>query len=184
MGISKSKSAEGGPVAAKDKSTFTRIFNWLYKKLCAFAATIVKCKQKAQDAVSDAFTSFWEKALTFDSVQQARSWLYRATTYNSFNLVKRHVYEDLPESIVNSLLTDDDGPQQMEREAALDQIDIAVRNLSPELRLIFKLTCEESKSNDLVAEELNLSYKTVANRKSLAMHEIRAHLRNYRLSRE
>lgn len=183
MGIAKSTSAEGGTVAAKDKSTFTRIFNWLYKKLCVFAATIVKCKQKAQDAVSDAFVSLWEKALTFDSVQKVRAWLYSATRFNSLNLAKRHVYEDLPETVVESLLTDDDGTHQMEREAALDQIDIAVRNLSPELRTIFKLTCEESKSNDLVAEELNLSYKTVANRKSLALAEIRSHLRNYRLSR-
>jgi RNA polymerase sigma-70 factor (family 1) len=183
MGITKPTSAEGGHVAAKDKSTFTRIFNWLYKQLCAFAATIVKCKQKAQDAVSDAFTSLWEKALTFDSVQQVRTWLFRATRFTALNIAKRHVYEDLPDTVVDSLLTDDDGPQRMEKEAALEQIDIAVRNLSPELRTIFKLACEESKSNDVVAEELNLSYKTVANRKSLAMNEIRAHLRNYRLSR-
>lgn len=119
MAIPKTKTAETGDISTKDKSTFTRIFNWLYKKLCVFAATIVKCKQKAEDAVSDAFTSFWEKALRFDSVQKARAWLYRATRYNSLNLAKRHVYDDLPESVVESLLTDDDGAHRMEREAAL-----------------------------------------------------------------
>jgi RNA polymerase sigma-70 factor (ECF subfamily) len=182
MGTIKPKSAENGEVSARDKSTFTRIFNWLYKKLCAFAATIVKCKQKAHDAVSEAFISLWEKALTFDTVQSVRNWLYRATKYSSLNLAKRHVYAALPDSVVDTVLTDDDGTHRMEREAALDQIDIAVRNLTPELRTIFLMTCKESKSNDDVAKELNLSYKTVANRKSLALSEIRDHLRSYRLS--
>jgi RNA polymerase sigma factor (sigma-70 family) len=173
-----------GNFPAKDKSTFTYLFKTCYGALCALAVKIVKCYEKARDTVSAVFARFWEKWDSFESVQKMKYWLYIATRYASLNAYKRNRFEELSQKVIDSLLTDEDGQHIMNREKLLDQVAVAITNLSQQDQRIFKLAYVYNRPNEEIAKRLKISYQTVANRKTAAFSLIRKHLRAHRLSKE
>lgn len=183
MGHLKTTPVENEHFPARNESAFTKAFKWLFTVLVTFAMKIVKCYHVATDTVSDVFTKLWDKAYSFKSFRDLRFWLYRTTRNASFNAYTRNRYEELPNRVLETLLTDDDGAHYMDRERALDQIAIAVTKLLPRDQMVFRLAYVEGKSLDEIAKRLGIAPQTVSNRKSAILNSIRSHLTNYRLSR-
>lgn len=176
-------SPENEQFPARNEAAFTKAFKWLFTVLVSFSMKIVKCYHVATDTVSDVFTRLWDRAYSFKSFRELRFWMYRCTRNASINAYYRNRYEELSDTVLDSLLTDDEGVHYMDRETALDQIAIAVTGLQPRDRRLFKLAYVKGKPNNEIAKRLGVSVQTVANRKSAVVDSIRSHLTNYRLSR-
>lgn len=184
MGHLKTAPGENEYFPARNERAFTKAFKWLFTVLVTFAMKIVKCYHVATDTVSDVFTKLWDKAYSFKSFRDLRFWMYRTTRNASLNAYCRNRYEELPDHVLDTLLADDDGGvHYMNRERALDQIAIAVTNLSPRDQMLFRLEYVEGKSKEEIAKRLGIAEQTVSNRKSAILKAIRLHLTNYRLSR-
>lgn len=183
MGHLQTTPVENEHFPARNESAFTKAFKWLFTVLVTFAMRIVKCYHVATDTVSDVFTKLWDKAYSFKTFKELRFWLYRTTRNASLNAYTRNRYEELPDRVLNTLLTDDEGVHYMNRERALDQIAIAVTKLSPRDQMLFKLEFVEERSKEEIAKRLGIAEQTVSNRKSAILKSIRLHLTNYRLSR-
>jgi RNA polymerase sigma-70 factor, ECF subfamily len=167
---------------ARDVTSFTRVYQYLFPALCLFASKIVSCVQTAKDIVSDVFTTLWERAISFVCFPQMKSWLYRSTFNASINYYNRNRYRALSPNLIESLLTDEDGKHEMPNEKIIEQIKIAIGSLSKQCKRVFSMAYVHHKSNPVIAQRLNISPRTVISHKRLAISHIRKHLREYRLS--
>jgi RNA polymerase sigma factor (sigma-70 family) len=163
---------------AKDAHIFTSAFTTFRNALCAFALTLIS-KYAADDIVSNVFIKLWEKSLEFDRFEKIQAWLYMCIRRACWKYAQRNRYDFMPVKMMESLLTDDDGPHKMAREEALTQIVIAVKKLPRQRRRVFTLYCVQSKKMGDVAAILKINLKTAYKHKELAKEQVREHLRQW-----
>lgn len=157
------------------------LFRRYYKPLCSHAIRYVYSKEIAEDLVSDVFCKFWKNESYKNITSSFRSYLFRsvrntAFTYlrSEFNTVERSEKYDMIE--VNENLKAD---SICIYEETLARVKLLVDSMPPQCKKIFLLSRFESKGNKEIAEELNLSLKTIEAHMGKALGIMRKGLKDY-----
>ena len=159
----------------EDQQAYKELFTSLYSYLFRFAKTLVKDKETAEEIVSDVFIKVWEKRKKLQKIHNLKVYLYIATRNIAFNYLDKqkrtatNPLEDIPIELTSVYI---DPEQLMITADMLALIHLAINQLPPQCRIIFKLTKEDGLKYREVAEILNLSIKTVENQLSIALHKI------------
>ncbi|WP_166437271.1 RNA polymerase sigma-70 factor [Niastella caeni] len=136
-----------------------RYFQSCFEGLYRYAFTLLKNNDDAKDAVQAVFVKLWEKRASIDEQQSMQSYLYTSVFHYCLN-VKRHEkvrtayiqnHQSIPH-VFNDALT------SRENVALITE---ALESLPPQCKLIFLKSRFEKKKYAEIAEELNLSVKTV-----------------------
>jgi RNA polymerase sigma-70 factor (ECF subfamily) len=164
-----------------DITAFEMIFRTYYQPLCNYAYTFLQDREEAEEIVQSTFTSIWEKHSALSIRTSAKAYLYAMVRNACLNAIKhekikqKHVVEEValsPRShdSVTSTVT------STELEARIQQ---ALEELPEQCRLVFKMSrFEELKYNE-IAEQLNISVKTVENHIGKALKIMRDQLKDY-----
>ena len=140
------------------------LFRRYYQPLCSQAARVVYDKAIAEDIVSDIFQTFWQKSLHQRINYSYRAYLYRAVRQNCLLYLQREAGRTIstdqmtPSDLLNltTLPT-----EQIQFDELNRQIQITINDLSPAVRRVFLLSRFEGRRNQEIAEELQISLKTV-----------------------
>lgn len=165
-------------------NAYTQLFDRYQPLLFVYACRITKDDDEAADIVQEVFLYLWDKKETIDLTGSILSYLYSAVRFKFFNLLdKKKVRLDYAESLKKfqqtaSSTTDH---QLIEREM-LRLIQERVDLLPRKLKLIYQLSRNSNLSTAEIAEQLNLSEKTVQNNLSLAVRELKLRLGILQLS--
>lgn len=140
------------------------LFRRYYSPLCSHAIRYVYSKAIAEDIVADLFQVFWQKRLFERITFSYRAYLYRAVRQNCLLYLQREAgltvsQELLSDSDLLSLTTQPS--EQMQFDELCSQIDAVINGFSPSVRQVFLLSRFEGKKNREIADELNISLKTV-----------------------
>jgi len=157
------------------------LFRRYYKPLCSHAIRYVYSKEIAEDIVSDVFCKFWKNESYKNITSSFRSYLFRsvrntAFTYlrSEFNSVERSEKYDMIE-VTENLKAD----SICIYEETLAHVKLLVDSMPPQCKKIFLLSRFESKGNKEIAEELNLSLKTIEAHMGKALGIMRKGLKDY-----
>jgi RNA polymerase sigma-70 factor (family 1) len=157
------------------------LFRRYYKPLCSHAIRYVYSKEIAEDLVSDVFCKFWKNESYKNITTSFRSYLFRsvrntAFTYlrSEFNTVERSEKYEMVE-VIENLKAD----SICIYEETLARVKLLVDSMPPQCKKIFLLSRFESKSNKEIAEELNLSLKTIEAHMGKALGIMRKGLKDY-----
>jgi RNA polymerase sigma-70 factor (ECF subfamily) len=157
------------------------LFRKYYKPLCNHAIRYVYSKEIAEDLVSDVFCKFWKNESYKNITSSFRSYLFRsvrntAFTYlrSEFNTVERSEKYDMIE-VTENLKAD----SICIYEETLARVKLLVDSMPPQCKRIFLLSRFESKGNKEIAEELNLSLKTIEAHMGKALGIMRKGLKDY-----
>lgn len=157
------------------------LFRRYYKPLCSHAIRYVYSKEIAEDLVSDVFCKFWKNESYKNITSSFRSYLFRsvrntAFTYlrSEFNTVERSEKYDMIE-VTENLKAD----SICIYEETLARVKLLVDSMPPQCKRIFLLSRFESKGNKEIAEELNLSLKTIEAHMGKALGIMRKGLKDY-----
>jgi len=157
------------------------LFRRYYKPLCSHAIRYVYSKEIAEDLVSDVFCKFWKNESYKNITSSFRSYLFRsvrntAFTYlrSEFNTVERSEKYDMLE-VTENLKAD----SICIYEETLARVKLLVDSMPPQCKKIFLLSRFESKGNKEIAEELNLSLKTIEAHMGKALGIMRKGLKDY-----
>lgn len=146
---------------------FERYFNKLYMPLCMYALRMVEDVDMADDLVQEAFVKTWESIDGGVEIGNFKAWMYRCVRNGcAAYLRSRNEYVD----IAGIVQANDDAIDTSERDALIWQ---AVNALPEKCREIFLMSKRDGMSNDEIAEELNLSVKTVKNQLTKAFARMR-----------
>ena len=118
----------------------------------------------AEDIVSDLFWNFWQKRL-FEHIEVSyRAYLYRAVRQNCLLYLQREAGKTISQEQLTpaQLLTLSALPtDQIQFDDLRNQIENIINSLSPAVRQVFILSRFEGRKNQEIAEELQVSLKTV-----------------------
>jgi len=158
-----------------DQDAYKELFLRFQPLLKKFAYTICHSREGAEEVVSDVFMRIWVKRKTLDHIQNLKLYLYIATRNFSLNYLRarqRHSTLQLEELKVDTIALGDDPHEHLLSVEMQQRIAMAVNDLPPQCKIVFKLVKEDGLRQREVAELLHLTPKTVENQLAIAVKRI------------
>jgi len=142
-----------------------QVFNAAYKRL--------NDTEYAQDIAQDVFVQLWTRA-SDSPIENLPAYLFVAARNSVFkHLEKESKYTAMPD-IINDIESPlDRADASMLHEEFLNAFNALVETLPTQQRIIFKLRFEEDLSSQQIADQLQISPKTVRNQLGKALSTLR-----------
>jgi RNA polymerase sigma-70 factor (family 1) len=155
-------------------------FNTLYKEYSArlyrFAYAYLKSEEEAEELVQEVFTIIWEKRTAIREELSFKSFLFTI----AFNIIRKHFRTKAYLTEYFKSTADQPPDSQTSEKIAYDSLYQYIRELVEKLPLRRKEIFVKSRFDGLtikeIAEELNISHKTVENQLTEALKFIRTNL--------
>ncbi|MGN6567487.1 MAG: RNA polymerase sigma-70 factor [Flavipsychrobacter sp.] len=163
-----------------DANSFEVVFRSLYPSLCFFAGHLVHGPDDAEDIIEDLFVKLWNKQLQFESEQHLKAYLYRSAKNACLDFLKGHERSGAR----NTLFAEERGYSEdaylneIIRAEIIAEVYHAIEQLSPQCSKIITMSYVDGKSNQEIADELNLSVQTVKNQKGRGLALLKQRLPN------
>lgn len=158
-------------LSSKNNSkAFEEIFNRYWKRLFTYAYKIYKENQVCEDMVQEVFISLWNKNKEA-AILNLEGYLFKAVKYKIANHIRDLKFStqqlDYIESIPDSIF------DNLEYEELEKEVFNRIEQLPIKCKEVFKLSRIEQKSNSEIAQQLNLSIRTVETHISNALRFLR-----------
>jgi RNA polymerase sigma-70 factor, ECF subfamily len=152
-------------------------------KVYGLALSMLRNEQDATDLCQDAFVRGWQAIRKFKGSASFYTWIYRITTNLAIDFVRRRdrrpttpfeegISPDTDASVEEPPSTNPSPVDEAQRRELRDQIDTALRELSPEHRVVVQLREFDGLDYAAIAEVTGCTIGTVMSR----LHYARKHL--------
>lgn len=161
-----------------DMDAFRKIYDSYSQALFRFANSYLKDSFEAEEIVQDVFLKVWEKREDVDVQKSLKSYLYRITVNKVFNELKHRVVKQKYEKHAQNLdqVTGETPESSIQFQELNKKLDILLTKLPEQQRTIFIMSRWKGLTNAEIAEQLNLSVRTVENQIYRAAKFIKLHL--------
>lgn len=171
----------GAITTARDINlVFEQVFKEHFKNLHAYACSILKDEDEAEEMVQNVFYKLWEKKEKIGELQSVPAYLYRSVYNECMNYVKHEkvkmTYEAhaVHHGSIAGQATDTATAKELEHRIAE-----ALADLPEQCRTIFQLSRFEELKYREIADKMGLSVKTVENQMGKALKILRTKLADY-----
>lgn len=163
-----------------DKDAFSVIFKTYYVDLVLFANTYIHDKAVAEEIVQEMFIKLWEKHKTLNITTSLKSYLLKSIQNKCFDWIQhlkvrdsyRNYQLQYPELYKNNT------EEYILHSELNKQIEKVFEQLSPEIVKTFKMNRFDGLKYNEIAEELDVSLRTVESRISKALLAFRKIIKN------
>jgi len=160
------------------EKAYKKLFMEMHESLIAFALSILKSTEDAEEVVSDFFITIWQRRNTLPLLENPRLYFFVGVKNASLNKLTANGRQKLPadvewETNLNSVFFN---PEELLLSAeVVNKIMTAVNELPARCKTIFKLVKEEGLRYSEVAKLLDISIKTVEAQMAIALRRIKTH---------
>lgn len=140
------------------------LFKRYYAPLCSHAARFMYDRQVAEDVVVEVFAQFWQKRLDQSITISYRAYLFTMVRHRAFAHLRQEFGRETPTETLPDVEPDSTSfsPLQVLQFNELQlKIEEIIRSVSPHSQKVFVMSRFEGMKNAQIADELNLSVKTV-----------------------
>ena len=161
-------------------AAFEDLFKQYYAQLVVYACKFVTDTDIAREIVQDFFVRLFEKRQTLSIDISVKSYLYRSVYNCCINYINQRNIQD---KHLKSIDLDRDDEENLENE--INTVELQQRiyevidSLPARCQKIFKMNRLEGLKNEEIAEQLNLSKRTVETQISKALKILRQKLADY-----
>lgn len=154
------------------------IFDKNYSPLCNYANAIVKDKHMAEDIVQTVFIQLWENEKIFQ-LETPEAYLLKCVRNKSINYLKRPqrkkeiLMEVLPE------IGKEEERNLNEEEEVMALFHFFADKLPPKMRQVFLMSRQQGMSYQEIAQDLDVSIKTIENQMGSALKKLRILLQKH-----
>ena len=138
-----------------DEKAFSLLFESYYVPLCRYARLILKSEQPAEEVVMNVFIYIWENRTRIEIKSSLCAYLFRSVRNRCINYLR------------------DNAPSVYLSDHFIDE---AILSLPHTCRDVFLKSRNEEMSNREIAEQLNISVKTVEAQITKALKTIRSYI--------
>ncbi|MFA5417262.1 MAG: RNA polymerase sigma-70 factor [Bacteroidales bacterium] len=166
---------------AGDKKIFEELYREYYTPLCYYCLRFVGKHDDAEEIVQGVFFKIWLKRDELNINSSIKSYLYRSVqnyAINHLHLQKsrgRHHLEDCTETEEPNI----NGLEMLEEEELNTRIKKAIASLPERRRIIFELSRFSDLKYHQIADQLEISVKTVEAQMAKALQSLRESLKDY-----
>lgn len=165
-------------IKQRNKRVFEVFYKKYYKQLFAIAHRYTGQAQTAEEIVHDVFITIWNKADQLNVQQSMKSYLFKAVVNSSLNFIKKeksNAEKQLVYMKVQDEGTDDDHDRHAEEEL-LNRLEEALKLLPEKCRQVMYLSRFGKLRQQEIADQMNISIKTVKNHLTYGFQKLREHL--------
>ncbi|GAA4777730.1 RNA polymerase sigma-70 factor [Olivibacter ginsenosidimutans] len=145
-----------------DELAFTEIYRRYWKKLFVIAGHKLRSLEEAEEVVQDIFTALWRRRSTLVLTADLSSYLAVSVKYRIIRTLDRYYNQQrYIDSLVFSEHLDNSTQDTLAFNELCEELAKYVQELPEKCRLVFKLSREAGYSQKQIAEELQISEKTV-----------------------
>ena len=157
-------------VNQKDKLAFNILYEKYWERMYFYVRKFVADTEQCEDVIQDVFLSLWTNGFPSGNKKVA-GYLYTAVRYRIFDYFdKNKVISKYEQSLKDFLDRTDVTPERslIDKEMTM-LIDREIMALPPKMRRIFQLSRQSELSQKEIAQQLQISDKTVKKQMSNAM---------------
>lgn len=162
-----------------DYRAFEQLFHRHYGRLCRYVFSVTQSEEIAEEIVSDIFLKIWQKRGILDIKTSVNAYLTTASrnlAIDHLRRVKRQRNQTC--ELVGDFKTDLVSPSDnVIGHETHDIIETTIESLSPQCKLIFRMSRDNSMTYSEIAKTLNLSIKTVETHMGRSLKFLRESLR-------
>jgi len=167
-----------------DQKSFEIVFKTYYKRLYNYAFKYLKDPIIADDMVQDCFYHLWIKRCQINPDKPIRSYLFTITKNKCLNWIRAnkirdHHQEEWKYSKINEQLYQVDFLENEEDslfEMLYQDLLVEIENLPEKCQEVFKLSRFDNLKNKEIAQELNITVKTVEKHITRALKQLKSTL--------
>ena len=164
-------------LATSDQSALKLLYDHLFAKLFYFSYSIVHTKEVSEEIIEDVFMQVWKQRERIMEIENLTHYMYVAVKNTAYSYLRKNNKENsftLDEVSLPYLKIDLNPELIMISNETIQRINLAINNLPPKCRHIFKLVKEDGLKYKEVAELLDISIKTVENQLGIALKKIQS----------
>ncbi len=163
------------------KRKFEILFREHFTGLCYFARQYTHDLDSAREIVHTVFIRIWENRSEFDWEKPTKSYLFTSVYNRSMNFIRdNRKFISHDDAVAGNLVADDVAYSSTLETAELEnRIRTALLRLPEKCREVFELSRFEGRKYSEIAEQLNISVKTVEAHMSKALGILKTELRDY-----
>ena len=163
------------------ESAFEMVFRTYYRPLCQYAYSFLNDRDEAEEVVQAAFINIWDKREQVEIQTSLKAYLYRIVRNSCLNVIKHEKVkkQHVAHEMVHAESTHEGVTQSVISSELEERISIAMKALPEQCRLVFQLSRFEELKYAEIADQLNISVKTVENQIGKALKIMREQLKDY-----
>ncbi len=166
-----------------DKTVVNELYEKYSARLYHFAFGYLKSEPDALDIVQEVFVSLWSNRQKLKEDSNLDSYLFTVAKNTIISVFRKkfsekNYLETLRFKVVNNSISTEN---QVDYELLSKKIEQLVEQLPPQRKLVYGLSKEKGYSNQMVADELNISIKTVEDHITKARKFLKDNLSEYGL---
>lgn len=160
-----------------DEATYKSLFFTHFEPLTYYANKYLGDMDSAQDVVQEVFTYLFEHKESLLISESLKSFLYKSVSNRSLNVLKHENVKSRNHALIKQKGSEADEEDWMETAELEARILKLMDTLPPACSEIFKMSRLEHKSNQEIADALNISKRTVETQISKALKVLRSALK-------
>lgn len=163
------------------ETAFEMIFKTYYKPLCTYAYSFLNDKDEAEEIVQSTFISVWEKRSGLEIQTSFKSYLYRMVRNSCLNVIKHEKVKK--QHAVYQMAGGEPSHEAVSQAIVSSELEVKIQDamkvLPEQCRLVFQLSRFEELKYAEIADQLEISVKTVENHMGKALKLMRQQLKDY-----
>lgn len=158
-------------VSEGDKDAFKALFYEYFGKMKSFLTSILHDSAVCEDIAQDIFVKIWTMRYLLPEIRSLDSYLYRMAKNAALNYL-RYARREVAG---NDVEIDDDSllEHAFDAKEKLQAVGTVISGMPQKRRKVFIMSRIFDISNDMIAEHLNISKKTVENHINLANKDLK-----------
>lgn len=171
-------------IAAGNQDAFSSLFEQLKDKVYSFASHFSHSQFIAEEITQEVFLKIWVSRECLTEIKSIEAWVIIVTKNLCFNYLKKKAVELKVRIAIEekSNIADDNVDDYISYKDQLGILQLAIEQLSPQQRMIYRLNREDGLKNEEIARYLNLTPNTVKTHMVAALRKIRKFMQTQQLS--
>jgi RNA polymerase sigma-70 factor (ECF subfamily) len=163
-----------------DKKAMDEIYCLYYKKLLNFCVSYLKDEDAALDVIQETFIKLWDKHKTLSGESSLDALLYTISKNTILSIFRKRLSEEKYQDFIMHAQANNSSSTEnvLNYNLLNEKYKILVDQLPEKRKEIFLLSREKGKSTKEIAEQLNISEKTVKNQMTQALAFLKKNLDN------
>lgn len=165
-------------ISAGDERAFSAFFDLYKVELFRVVIRLTKSQVIAEEILQEIFISLWISREHLIKVEEPASYIYRILLNKTCNYLKKEANQEriIKAAMQCKQLSSNATEQIVDANESQRLIELALGQLPPQQKIVYKLSHQQGLSNDEIASQLYISPHTVRSHLSKAIGFIRTYL--------
>jgi RNA polymerase sigma-70 factor, ECF subfamily len=168
-------------IQSGSETAYEMMFRIYYQPLCRYAYSFLQDKEEAEEVVQATFIALWEKRSSIDIQTSFKAYLYRMVRNSCLNVIKHEKIKQ--QHVAHELAVMEVSYESVSQKVYASELELkiaeAIKTLPEQCRYVFQLSRFEELKYQEIAEQLQISVKTVENHMGKALRVMREQLKEY-----